>query len=41
MPYGDKIVWVNIVSGNGLAPDDTKPLSEPMSTYHLRPVAFI
>ena len=29
MPYGD------IDSGNGLLPDATKPLSEPMLTYHL------
>ena len=25
---------VNIGSGNGLLPDDTKPLPEPMLTYH-------
>ena len=24
--------WVNIVSGNGLLPDGTKPLPEPMFT---------
>ena len=30
-PYGDKI-WVNIGSGNGLLPDGTKPLPEPMLT---------
>ena len=32
-PYVDKI-WVNIGSGNGLLPDGTKPLPEPMLTYH-------
>ena len=26
-------IWVNIDSGNGLLPDGTKPLSEPMLTY--------
>ena len=26
-------IWVNIGSGNGLLPDDTKPLPEPMLTY--------
>ena len=26
--------WANIGSGNGLLPDDTKPLPEPMLTYH-------
>ena len=25
-------IWVNIGSGNGLVPDGTKPLSEPMLT---------
>ena len=35
-------IWVNIVSGNGLLPDGTKPLPEPMLTfYHLSPVTFI
>ena len=33
MPYDD-IELVNIGSGNGLVPDGTKPLSEPMLTYH-------
>ena len=34
--------WVNIGSGNGLLPDGTKPLPEPMLTYHqLSPLAFI
>ena len=34
--------WVNIGSGNGLLPDGTKPLPEPMLTYHqYGPVAFI
>ena len=28
------INWVNIGSGNGLLPDGTKPLPEPMLTYH-------
>ena len=27
-------IWVNIGSGNGLLPDGTKPLPEPMLTYH-------
>ena len=27
-------IWVNIGSDNGLLPDDTKPLHEPMLTYH-------
>ena len=26
--------WVNIGSGNGLVPDGTKPLPEPMLTNH-------
>ena len=29
-------IWVNIGSGNGLLPDGTKPLPEPMLTYHQR-----
>ena len=28
------IIWVNIGSGNGLLPDGTKPLPEPMLTCH-------
>ena len=28
------LIWVNIGSGNGLLPDGTKPLPEPMLTYH-------
>ena len=28
-------IWVNISSGNGLLPDGTKPLPEPMLTDHL------
>ena len=32
-PYGDRVL-VNICSGNGLLPDGTKPLPEPMLTYH-------
>ena len=32
-PYRDEI-WVNIGSGNGLLPDGTKPLLEPVLTYH-------
>ena len=31
-PYDE--IWVNIGSGNGLVPDGTKPLPEPMLTYH-------
>ena len=31
--FGD-MIWVNIGSGNGLVPDSTKPLPEPMLTYH-------
>ena len=27
-------IWVNISSGNGLLPDGTKPLPEPMLTEH-------
>ena len=35
-------ILVNIGSGNGLLPDDTKPLPEPMLTYHkYGPVTFI
>ena len=35
-------IWVNIGSGNGLLPDGTKPLPEPMLTYHQSgQVAFI
>ena len=38
-PYG---ITVNIGSGNGLLPDGTKPLPEPMLTYHQEgPVTFI
>ena len=34
-------IWVNSGSGNGLLPDGTKPLPEPMLTYHqLGRVAF-
>ena len=35
-PYGDMAtrIWVNIGSGNGKLPDGTKPLPEPMLTYH-------
>ena len=29
-------IWINIGSGNGLLPDGTKPLPEPMLTYHQR-----
>ena len=32
-PYGDEN-WVNIGSGNGLLPDSTKPLPEPILIYH-------
>ena len=35
-------ICVNIGSSNGLVPDGTKPLPEPMLTYHQQgPVAFI
>ena len=27
-------IWVNIGSGNGMLPDGTKPLPEPMLTDH-------
>ena len=27
-------IWANIGSANGLLPDDTKPISEPLLTYH-------
>ena len=33
MPYVHNI-WVNFGSGNGLLPDDIKPLSKPMLAYH-------
>ena len=34
-------IWVNIGSGNGLVPDSTKPLPEPMLTNHQwSPVTF-
>ena len=37
-----KQIWVNIGSGNGLLPDGTKPLPEPMLTYnHKSSVTFI
>ena len=29
-------IWVNTGSGNGSLPDGTKPLPEPMLTYHQR-----
>ena len=35
-------IWVNIGSGNGLLPDGTKPLPEPILTDHQwSPVTFI
>ena len=35
-------IWVNIGSGNGLLPDSTKPLPEPMLTDHQwSPMTFI
>ena len=36
MPFGDIDLGqqLNIGSGNGLLPDGTKPLPEPMLTYH-------
>ena len=33
-------IMVNIGSGNGLLPDGTKPLPEPMLTYHLSEVQW-
>ena len=27
-------IWINFGSGNGLLPDGTKPLPEPLLTYH-------
>ena len=33
-PYIASWNWVNIGSGNGLLPDGTKPLPEPILTYH-------
>ena len=29
-------IWVNIGSGNGLLPDGTKPLPEPVFTDHVK-----
>ena len=41
MPYG-LISMVNIDPGNGLLLDSTKPLPEPMLTYHEQgPSAFM
>ena len=40
MPYSD-IIWVNIGSGNGLMPDGTKPLPEPMMISHLLPFVVL
>ena len=34
MPYGDIYILVNTGSSNGLMPNDTKPLPEPVLTYH-------
>ena len=31
---GDIVIWINIGSANGLLPDSTKPLPEPMLTYY-------
>ena len=39
-PYDDKD-WVNNGSGNGLLPDGTKPLPEPMLTYQHGLLTFI
>ena len=39
MPYGD-IDLGNIGSGNGLLPDDTKPLPEPILNHKYGPVAI-
>ena len=33
-PYGPTDIRVNIGSGNGLLPDGTKPLPEPVLTDH-------
>ena len=33
-PFGDIDIWVNTDSGNGLMPNGTKPLPEPMLTGH-------
>ena len=33
--------WVNIGSGNGLLPDGTKPLPEPVLTYHIKQQAIV
>ena len=33
MPYGD-LEMGNIGSGNGVLPDSTKPLPEPLLIYH-------
>ena len=43
-PYGELAteIWVNIGSGNGLLPEGTKPLPEPMLTdLQWSPVTFI
>ena len=32
--YGERDPWVNIGSGNGLLPDGTKPLPEPLLTNY-------
>ena len=34
MPYGDIYILVNIVLSNGLLPEGTKPIPEPMLTNH-------
>ena len=31
-------IWVNIGSGNGVLPDGTKPLPEPMLIDHMRAI---
>ena len=33
-PFSSGLVTVNIGSGNGLLPDSTKPVPEPILTYH-------
>ena len=33
--HATPVNWVNTDSGNGLLPDDTKPLPEPMLSYCL------
>ena len=32
--WPNDIIWISLDSGNGLLPGGTKPLPEPMLTYH-------